>query len=126
MRPNKPLHAESRAARFGEINVVRRGPVNGDIRRSSLGVMIMSAQEEKVLLWFAGWLIPAIVAYFAIASDTKETRSITNYDKDGNRTGRTDIETGNTKPGNPDAGLVVAILWIVGYFGYWLFYGWWH
>ncbi len=28
----KPLHTEPRAARFGEINVVRRGPVNGDVR----------------------------------------------------------------------------------------------
>ena len=27
---NKPLHTEPRAARFCEINVVRRGPVNGD------------------------------------------------------------------------------------------------
>ena len=30
---NNPLHTEPRAARFGEINVVRRGPVNGVVRR---------------------------------------------------------------------------------------------
>lgn len=29
--PNKPLHTEPRAARFGEINVVRRGAVNGAV-----------------------------------------------------------------------------------------------
>jgi len=28
---HKALHTEPRAARFGEINVVRRGPVNGDV-----------------------------------------------------------------------------------------------
>jgi len=28
---NNPLHTEPRAARFGEIKVVRRGPVNGDV-----------------------------------------------------------------------------------------------
>jgi hypothetical protein len=29
---NNPLHTEPRAARFGEIKVVRRGPVNGGVR----------------------------------------------------------------------------------------------
>jgi hypothetical protein len=29
--PNKPLHTEPRAARYSEINIVRRGPVNGDV-----------------------------------------------------------------------------------------------
>ena len=29
--PNNPLHTEPRAARLGEINVVRRGPVNGAV-----------------------------------------------------------------------------------------------
>jgi hypothetical protein len=28
--PSKPLHTEPRTARCGEINAVRRGPVNGD------------------------------------------------------------------------------------------------
>ena len=28
---NNPLHTEPRAARFGEIKVVRRGPVNGGV-----------------------------------------------------------------------------------------------
>ena len=28
---NNPLHTESRVARFDEINVVRRGPVSGDV-----------------------------------------------------------------------------------------------
>jgi len=28
---NKALHEEPRAARLGEIDVVRRGPVNGDV-----------------------------------------------------------------------------------------------
>jgi hypothetical protein len=39
MMPNNPLHAEPRAARFGEIIVVRRGPVNGavSIRESNGG-----------------------------------------------------------------------------------------
>jgi hypothetical protein len=32
---NKPLHTEPRAARVGEINVVRRGPVNGAVRRQN-------------------------------------------------------------------------------------------
>ena len=33
---NKPLHTEPRAARLGEIKVVRRGPVNGDVIRYEL------------------------------------------------------------------------------------------
>jgi endonuclease/exonuclease/phosphatase (EEP) superfamily protein YafD len=32
---NKPLHTEPRAARFGEINVVCRGPVNGGVMTST-------------------------------------------------------------------------------------------
>jgi len=35
MQNNKPLHTEPRAARFGDINVVRRGPVNGGVTRQN-------------------------------------------------------------------------------------------
>ena len=31
--PNNPLHAEPRSARFSEIIIDRRGPVNGDVMR---------------------------------------------------------------------------------------------
>ena len=35
MRDNNPLHTEPRAARFREVNVVLRGPVNGCVRCDS-------------------------------------------------------------------------------------------
>ena len=47
---NKPLHAQPRVARFGEINVVRRGPVNLDVMpmKSSLSSFLLIAAALNV------------------------------------------------------------------------------
>jgi hypothetical protein len=80
---------------------------------------------ETVLWWFGGWLIPAVVLYCLCAGETNVTRSISTYDASGKLTGKAEIETGETCPGNPTMGGWLALLWIIGYMCYWLFYGWW-
>ncbi len=48
-RHNKPFHTEPRAARFREINVVRRGPVIGDVELKRIAFVWMGMSEFLLL-----------------------------------------------------------------------------
>lgn len=70
---NKPLHTEPRAARFGEINVVRRGPVNGGVRRiremSHRKIAVIAVDQEDEVASFYAWLARNRAHVFAISEN---------------------------------------------------------
>lgn len=72
----------------------------------------------KIGLWLAGLLIPAGI----LAGSHAVTQRVHHYGVGGNPLGYSDVPTGERTQPMP----ILGLIWIVGYFGYWLFYGWWN
>jgi hypothetical protein len=65
---NKPLHTEPRAARFGEINVVGRGPVNGVVIHPIEDALWSNSHAilETILNSFDAYRRASCVGYFMV------------------------------------------------------------
>lgn len=77
-------------------------------------------------IWVVGLILPAAVVYIANAFDHEEKDRIKHYDSSGRETGYTELPTGRIIEGSHEKGMGCATVWVVGYLGYWIFYGWWH
>lgn len=81
--------------------------------------------SSSVGAWFGWWLLPAVAIFIAACLPTDVTTTDTISLSNG-IVGTITRATGEVIDGDPSGGAMAAFAWLVGYLGYWLFYGWWH